>query len=275
MQREKYFSALGRAQTSLPGKASSSLFAETHLSSPCRTFSVLSKTHGLVANKSRSSVRNKIGAWALLCTFSAMFALVAAAAVAQELPAAKPETVGMSAERLERIGATVQKSIDDKRIAGAVTLVARRGRVVWFKPQGMMDREANKGMRTDTIFRICSMTKPITSVAVMMLYEEGRFTLNEPVSNFIPEFKDMKVLDPPYAQDKTSPPGALANAKHLITIRHLLTHTAGLTYHWNARLGKRYREVGMGHGILQQEGTIGDAVKKLASLPLLFHPGDA
>ena len=119
------------------------------------------------------------------------------------------------------------------------------------------------------------MTKPITSVAVMMLYEEGRFMLNEPVSNFIPEFKDMKVLDPPYAQDKTSPPGALVNAKHPITIRHLLTHTAGLTYHWNARVGKRYREVGMSHGILQQEGTIGDAVKKLASLPLLFHPGDA
>src|SRR5437868_12088620 len=99
--------------------------------------------------------------------------------VAQELPVAKPEAVGLSSERLERIGTAVQRSINDKRIAGAVTLVARRGRVVWFKPQGMADREANKGMRPDTIFRICSMTKPITSVAVMTLYEEGHFLRSE------------------------------------------------------------------------------------------------
>ena len=129
-------------------------------------------------------------------------------------------------------------------------------------------------MQTDQIFRICSMTKPITSVAVMMLYEEGRFLLNEPVANFIPEFKEMKVLDPPFTQDQTSPPGNLVQAKRPITIRHLLTHTSGLTYHWNARLGKQYREAGMGHGILHQEGTIGDAVKRIARLPLLFQPGD-
>jgi CubicO group peptidase (beta-lactamase class C family) len=130
-------------------------------------------------------------------------------------------------------------------------------------------------MRTDSIFRICSMSKPITSVAVMMLYEEGRFMLDEPVSDFIPEFKDMKVLDPPVPQDKTSPPGALVNAKRPITIFQLLTHTAGLTYPWNARLGKAYREAGIGTGLLQQEGSTGDSVKKLASLPLLFQPGDA
>src|SRR5205814_4027467 len=168
-----------------------------------------------------------------------------------------------------------QKAVDDGRIAGGVILVARHGKIAYLEPVGMADRETKTPTRADTIFRICSMTKPITSVAAMMLYEEGRFMLNEPVSNFIPEFKDMKVLDPPYTQDKTSPPGALVNAKRPITIRHLLTHTAGLTYHWNARLGKKYREVSVGHGLLQQEGTIGDAVKKLASLPLLFQPGDA
>ena len=130
-------------------------------------------------------------------------------------------------------------------------------------------------MRTDHIFRICSMTKPITSVAVMMLYEEGRFTLNEPVSDFIPEFKDVKVLEPPYPQDKTSPPGATVAAKRPITIRHLLTHTSGLTYHWNDRVGRAYVEAGIGAGLLQQEGTIGDGVKKLARIPLLFQPGDA
>jgi CubicO group peptidase (beta-lactamase class C family) len=94
-----------------------------------------------------------------------------AAAAAQELPTAKPESVGLSSERLERIAAKVQQTIEEKRIAGAVTLVARHGKVVYFKSQGSLDREANKPMRNDAIFRICSMTKPITSVAVMMLYE--------------------------------------------------------------------------------------------------------
>ena len=186
-----------------------------------------------------------------------------------------PESVGLSSERLERIGRNIQKSIDENRIAGAVSLVARHGQIAYFKAFGMANREDRKPMQTDHIFRICSMTKPITSVAVMMLYEEGRFLLNDPVSNFIPEFKEMKVLDPPYTQDKTSPPGSLVEAKRPITIRHLLTHTSGLTYHWNARLGKQYREAGMGHGVLHQDGTIGDAVKKLAKLPLLFQPGDA
>jgi len=188
---------------------------------------------------------------------------------------ASPETVGLSSERLARLGSTIQKGIDEARIAGAVCLVARHGKISYFKAFGMADRESKKPMQADNIFRLCSMTKPITSVAVMMLYEEGRFLLNEPVSNFIPEFKVMKVLDPPHPQDKTSPPGALVEAKRPITIRQLLTHTSGLTYHWNARLGKRYREVGLGHGVLQQEGTIGDAVKKLSSVPLLFQPGDA
>ena len=197
-----------------------------------------------------------------------------APAVKSTSPEVAPESVGLSSERLDRIGRNIQKSVDENRIAGAVSLVARRGKIGYFKAFGLSNREDRKPMQTDQIFRICSMTKPITSVAVMMLYEEGRFLLNEPVSNFIPEFKEMKVLDPPSTQDQTSPPGNLVPAKRPITIRHLLTHTSGLTYHWNARLGKGYREAGMGHGILHQEGTIGDAVKRLARLPLLFQPGD-
>ncbi|MBZ5561649.1 MAG: beta-lactamase family protein [Acidobacteriia bacterium] len=188
--------------------------------------------------------------------------------------AASPEDVGFSSQRLDRLGAAIQRSIDDGRLAGAVSLVARHGKIAYFKAFGMADRDAKKPMRTDNIFRICSMSKPITSVAVMMLYEEGRFTLNEPVSDFIPEFKNMKVLDPPFPQDKTSPPGALVDAKRPITILNLLTHTSGLTYQWNPRLGKAYIDAGVGSGLLQQEGTIGDAVKKLAKLPLLFQPGD-
>jgi CubicO group peptidase (beta-lactamase class C family) len=195
-------------------------------------------------------------------------------AVETAIVTAAPEDVGLSSERLERIGGTIQKSIDDGRIAGATCLVARHGRIAYFKAFGMADRDAKKPMRTDRIFRICSMSKPIISVAVMMLYEEGRFTLEEPVSDFIPEFKNVKVLDPPWPLDKTSPPGALADAKRPITILNLLTHTSGLTYQWNARLGEAYRDAGVGSGILQQEGTIGDGVKKLARIPLLFQPGD-
>ena len=129
-------------------------------------------------------------------------------------------------------------------------------------------------MRTDSIFRICSMSKPLTSVAVMILYEEGRFELGDPVSDYLPEFKHMKVLDPPWPQDKSSPPGALVDAKRPITVFNLLTHTSGLTYQWNPRLGKAYHDAKVGSGLMQQEGTIGEAVKRLAALPLLFQPGD-
>jgi CubicO group peptidase (beta-lactamase class C family) len=203
-------------------------------------------------------------------------ALAATPASARVLSSSvSPAEVGLSSQRLERIGETIRQSIDTGRIAGAVSLVARHGKIAYFKAFGMADREAKRPMGVDNIFRICSMSKPITTAAVMILYEEGRFTLNEPISDFIPEFKNMKVLDPPFPQDKTSPPGALVDAKRPITIFHLLTHTSGLTYPWNARLGKVYRETGVGTGLLQQEGSTGDSVKKLASLPLLFQPGDA
>jgi CubicO group peptidase (beta-lactamase class C family) len=188
---------------------------------------------------------------------------------------ASPEEVGLSSARLQRIADSIQRTVDDGRLAGAVSLVARHGKIVYFNALGWSDRDAKKPMQKDNIFRICSMSKPITTVAVMMLYEEGRFTLDEPVSDFLPEFKNMKVLDPPSPQDQTSPPGALVDAKRPITIFNLLTHTSGLTYQWNARLGKTYVDAGVNSGILQQEGTIGEGVKKLAKLPLLFQPGDA
>jgi len=204
-------------------------------------------------------------------TTSAVFylLLVAAAALAQELPTAKPESVGISSERLERIATAVQHNIDDKRIAGAVTLVARRGRVVWFKPQGMMDREAGKPMQPDTMFRICSMTKPITSLAVMMLYEEGRFLLEDPISKYLPEFKNPKVLVKPASGEPYSIP-----ATREITIRDLLRHTSGLTYQWNETLGPMYAAANVASGILPYNGTIEESVKRLAGVPLLFNPGE-
>ena len=195
--------------------------------------------------------------------------MLASVAAAQDLPSAKPESVGLSSQRLERITTTVQRAIDQKRIAGAVTLVARRGRVAWLKAQGMMDREAGKPMQADSIFRICSMTKPITSLAVMMLYEEGNFLLDDPVSKYIPEFKNPKVLVKPASGPTSSVPAAKE-----ITIRHLLTHTSGLTYHWNSELGAMYKDSNVTHGLLPYDGNNQDNVRHLAALPLLFNPGE-
>ena len=197
------------------------------------------------------------------------FLILSVFGFAQDLPAVKPEAVGLSSERLERIGTAVQHEIDDKRIAGAVTMVVRHGRVAWFKSQGMMDREAGKAMQPDAMFRICSMTKPITSVAVMMLYEEGRFLLDDPVSKYLPEFKNPKVLVKPAKGEPYSIP-----ATKEITIRDLLRHTSGITYQWNEDLGPMYESAGVASGLLQYDGTIGDSVKHLAGLPLLFNPGD-
>lgn len=194
---------------------------------------------------------------------------LAARGMAQDFPREKPEAAGMSSERLERISKAVQQSIDDKRIAGAVTLVARHGHVVWFKAQGMSDREAGKPMRPDSIFRICSMSKPITSTAVMMLYEEGKFLLDDPISKYLPEFKDPKVLVKP-----ANGPSYTIPATHEITIRDLLRHTSGLTYNWNEDLGPLYEKANVAAGLMPYDGTIGDNVKRLAPLPLLFNPGE-
>ena len=194
---------------------------------------------------------------------------LSAISFAQDFKTVKPETVGLSSERLERIGAAVQRSIDDKRIAGALTLVVRRGQVAWLKAQGMEDREAGKAMRADAIFRICSMTKPITSVAVMMLYEEGHFLLGDPVSKYLPEFKNAKVL----VQPATGAPYSIP-ATTEITIRDLLRHTSGITYQWNPVLGPLYKNANVASGLLPYNGTLEDSVKRLAGVPLLFNPGE-
>jgi CubicO group peptidase (beta-lactamase class C family) len=197
------------------------------------------------------------------------FLVLNLAALAQDLPAAKPESVGLSSERLQRIATSVQRDVDDKRIAGAVTLVVRHGKVAWFKAQGMADREASKPMPMDAMFLICSMTKPITSVAVMMLYEEGKFLLDDPVSKYLPEFKNAKVFVKPTSGEPYSIP-----ATKEITIRDLLRHTSGITYQWQDDLGPMYEKANVASGLLQYDGTIGDSVKRLAALPLLFNPGD-
>ena len=118
-------------------------------------------------------------------------ALMGLPLVAGTVPAAKPEEVGLSTDRLKRIGEAVQRHIEANNVAGAVTLVARRGRIAHFEARGMMDLEAKKPMPKDGLFRLASMSKPITGVAIMMLVEEGKVRLSDPVSRFIPEFKGL------------------------------------------------------------------------------------
>jgi CubicO group peptidase (beta-lactamase class C family) len=195
---------------------------------------------------------------------------LASLSFSQELPSLQPEAAGISAEAIARIGAAVDQGIADKRIAGAVTLVLRHGRVVWYDARGMADREAAKPMQKDEIFRICSMTKPITSTAVMMLYEEGKFTLEDPISKFLPEFRNSRVLVTP--EDGSKP--YTIPAKNEITIRDLLRHTSGLSYPWNDKIGKAYVDANVTSGLVEYDGTIADCVKGLGSVPLLFNPGE-
>ena len=167
----------------------------------------------------------------------AVFVFVALPSIAASLPEAKPEGVGLSAERLLRIHETVQRHIDSHQISGAVTLVARKGRIAHLEAHGAMDLDSGKPMAKNSIFRIWSMSKPVAGVAILMLMEEGKLRLNDPVSKFIPEFKGMKVaviqerpVGPPPTAD--SPTAGVqfytVPATREITIQDLLTHVSGL-----------------------------------------------
>ena len=143
---------------------------------------------------------------------------------AAEIKVVKAETVGMSSERLERIGVGMRRLIDAGKIPGTVTLVARRGKVVHFETNGMRDVAKSLPMEKDTIFRLYSQTKPVTGAAVMMLFEEGHFLLSDPIAKYLPEFKDMVVyVGTKDGKMQTEP-------ARPITIHHLLTHTSGMTY---------------------------------------------
>ncbi len=198
-------------------------------------------------------------------------ALPLAAAPAGKLVSARAEEVGMSAERLERIRVAMQRYVDRNDVPGVVTLVARRGRVVHYAAVGFRDAEARAPMTNDAIFRIASMTKPIASVALMMLYEEGRFLLGDPVAKWLPEFADMKVAVPA-GSDRAGEPYRLVPAARPITIRHLLNHTAGLPNSYRGLTQPEYAKLAAAR---QPNDTVADALKRLAKLPLNFHPGDA
>ncbi len=185
---------------------------------------------------------------------------------------AKPEEVGISTERLKRIHDLIERRIETRDISGAVTLVARQGRVAHLEAQGLMDIETNKPMTKDAIFRIASMTKPIVGVAVLMMMEEGKIRLTDPVSKFIPEFKELKVAVAQPNPGQTGARGAApprfytVPAEREITIRDLLTHTSGLVSGTisTAEAAKIQRKPG---------DTLADYIPRLGQVPLEFQPG--
>jgi CubicO group peptidase (beta-lactamase class C family) len=207
-------------------------------------------------------------------------ALVTLPLRAGSIATAKPEELGFSSERLTRIHEAVQRHIDARAIAGAVTLVARNGRIAHFAAHGLIDVEANRPMPKDGVFRLASMSKPVTAVAVMMMIEEGKIRLNDPVSRFIPEFKGMKVAVPKPGQEAAAaaasgrgargggPPVEvdLVPASREITVRDLLTHGSGLM---SGGLGQRAST-----SIAQRgpEDTLATYIPKLGAAALDFQP---
>ena len=190
------------------------------------------------------------------------------------LSEASPESVGMSAERLARIEAMCSKAVSDDNIPGVVALVARHGKIVYWKAFGMADNQSERALKRDDIFRIASQSKAITATAVMMLWEEGRFNLDDPISKYIPEFKNPQVLESFQYSEKSY---TTRDAKQEITIRHLLTHTSGLGYgviDGDERFQIIYEKAGVTDLFTTENITIEESVKKLAKLPLHHDPGE-
>jgi len=192
--------------------------------------------------------------------FLTLAAGAGAAAAERLLPAVKPERVGISSARLEKIGALNRRYVDEGKLAGTVTLIARGGKVVHFEAVGVADLETGAPMTRDTLFRIYSMSKPITAVAAMMLYEDGAFQLRDPVSKFLPELKGLQLLD---ADGTLAPAGEM-------TMQQLLTHTAGLSYGFSPTdaVDQQYRE-----NRLMESENLDTFIRTLATLPLRFEPG--
>jgi CubicO group peptidase (beta-lactamase class C family) len=193
-------------------------------------------------------------------------ALGASTSWAASLPTATPSSVGMSAERLAKLDAQMKTFVDDGRLAGAVTMVSRHGKVVEFDANGKRDIAANAPMQKDSIFRIYSMTKPITGVAMMMLFEEGKWQLNDPVSKYIPEFTNLKV----YGTDASNNV-VMKDQTHPVTMRELMSHTGGFTYgiFSNTPVDKLQREA----NVLDINITLDEFIKRVAKVPLNTQPG--
>ena len=207
----------------------------------------------------------KLARHALYCL---LFGLLAGAAIAADLPTARPESVGMSSQRLGMLKSEMQALVDRNQLPGVLTMVAKDGKVVQFEAAGKRDLESAAPMQKDSIFRIYSMSKPITGVAMMMLFEEGKWQLNDPVSKHIPEWANLKVA-------KVNPQnGSVTQVApdHAMTMRELMSHSGGLTYgvFGSTPVDKMYTDV----NVLDRDATLQAMVDKLAKIPLLLQPGE-
>jgi CubicO group peptidase (beta-lactamase class C family) len=183
-----------------------------------------------------------------------------------DLTVVKPESVGFSSTRLENLHALMQKAVDDKQIAGIVTILARHGKVVDYRTYGQADVASGTPIAKDAIFRDYSMTKPVTGVAMMILYEQGKWLPSDPIAKFVPEFAHLKVYKGMDADGKP----ILADPDHAPTMRELMTHTAGFTYGFfgDTPIDKMYRDAK-----ILQSANLQEMIDKLAKLPLLYQPG--
>jgi CubicO group peptidase (beta-lactamase class C family) len=202
-------------------------------------------------------------------TLFALFLVAPAAGAESLVAAATPESVGLSSERLERLRTVMQEYADEGRVAGVVTYVARHGRIAHLEAAGMADIEAGRAMTTDTIFRIASQTKALTSVAVMMLVEEGRLNLSDGVARFLPAFEETTVAVPSADSSVEVVP-----AERAITIRDLLTHTAGISY-GDGPARVQWEAAGIqGWYFADRDEPVSAVVERMASLPMDAQPGE-
>lgn len=208
----------------------------------------------------------------LTALLSAVLILGTSLAQAAPLPEGKPQDVGLSAERLDRITTTMQAAVDSGEIPGAVVMVARKGKLVYQRAFGKQDQAKGTTMSTDSIFRIFSMTKPIVSAAALILLEEGKLGLHEPVSKFIPEFKEMRVAVETFDSVSGAQSFHTTAARRQITVQDLMRHTSGLTYGVflpkTNQLGNLYRDA-KPFGAT----TLEEFCRIIAKLPLRFEPG--
>ncbi len=207
-------------------------------------------------------------AFAAACLLLAAFVLSPALAGERDLAMARPADVGMDPTGLEKLDAAMHGMVDDGKLAGVVTMVARKGKLVHFDAYGKRDIDNGVPVEKDTIFRIYSMTKPIIGVALMTYHDEGRFTLDDPVSKFIPEFEGLKVAK----EDGPDGMPVLEDAVHPMTMRELMSHTAGLTYGLfsQSQVDTLYTKAGV---ITDPDQNLKDMIDKLAKIPLRQQPG--
>jgi len=206
----------------------------------------------------------------LIATVIVCSLLFPASSIGDPLPTTAPESIGLSSKRLQMITETLKADVDKGVIPGAVLMISRQGKIGYFEAIGSLDPEKKIPMTKDAIFRIYSMTKPITTVAAMMLFEDGRLALNDPVAKYIPAFKDVMV-----GEEKKDAEGKvtldLVAPRSAMTIQDLMRHSSGLTYGFfgEGAVKKRYREANLNEG----DPTTEEFVDRLAKLPLVYHPG--